>query len=122
MNLANSGQLLLFLKFFLIGIIPALLLASINFFSLFIKAKKVYFLIFDIIFCLFFTCIFLYAVNLLNYGEIRLYMFIAFSLGCIVERKTIGKLFAKLHILIYNAINKGVAKFKKSKLFKFLSK
>lgn len=122
MNLINSGQLLLFLKFFIIGLFPAFLLGIFNFFSLFFKHKKTYFIIFDIIFCLFFTSLFLLAVNILNYGEIRSYLLIAYVLGCVLERKTIGKLFAKLHILIYNTINIASKKFKQSKMFKFLSK
>ncbi len=122
MNLINSGQLSLFIKFLIIGVIPAILLGVINFLSLFVKQKKIFFVIFDIIFCLFFTGVFLLTVNFLNYGEIRLYLLIAYILGCVIERKTIGKLFAILHKIIYNAINKISKKFKQSKLFKILCK
>ena len=56
------------------------------------------------------------------YGEIRLYPIVLLLLGLFSERKTLGKLFAKLYLILYNVGRKSLEKFKKTQLGKILFK
>lgn len=112
----------MFLKFLAIGMLPAILVGFVCFFSQFVKYKKAYFIVCDIFICLLFTGVFLLFINILNFGEFRAYLLLAYTLGFIIERKTLGKLFAKLHGLLYNGYKKQIASFKKTRMAKFLFK
>ncbi len=50
------------------------------------------------------------AVNMFNYGEYRLYLLIAFVLGIVLERLTVGQIVANISFFMYNCFKK-VAKF-----------
>jgi hypothetical protein len=68
------------------------------------KIKKIFLIQFfsDITFCLVFTIVFLSTINMVNMGEFRLFLLIAYYLGLLIERISLGKLFAKGIKLIYN--------------------
>ena len=67
-----------------------------------IKKNIIYQIICDILFTIIFTFIFIFLVNILNDGEIRLFLIIGYLLGFLIERITLGKLFAKGFKFIYN--------------------
>ena len=56
------------------------------------------------------------------YGGGRLYLAVFFALGIWIERKTFGKLFAKLFLILYNGVIKGFIWFKSTTLGKFITK
>ena len=76
----------------------------------------------DIIFVIFATFIFGKANLYFFYGETRLHLLAIFALGIYLERKTLGKLFAKLFIMLYNWLSKLLNKFKLSSFGKIIFK
>ncbi len=52
------------------------------------------------------SALLIYSLTLFNYGEIRLYLLISFVLGVVLERYTLGILFAKLFDYMYNRLSK----------------
>ena len=58
----------------------------------------------------------------LNMGIVRAYLVSAFVFGAILQRKTLGKLFAKYSKKLYNWLSKVIKNVKKSKTFAALSK
>ena len=88
------------------------------------KIKKIFVIQFfsDITFCLIFTVVFLYTINIVNMGEFRLFLLIAYCLGLFIERITLGKLFAKGFKLIYNKTISLWKTFSKSKFGRIIFK
>ena len=76
----------------------------------------------DLLFSLTTGFMFCSAINNYFYGQIRLYIVIIFILGLYLERKTFGKLFAKLYFILYNVGRKIVRKFFSSKFGKIFFK
>ena len=70
----------------------------------------------DIIFTVTATLTFVFLVQKINFGSIRGYLLIGYILGFIVERISIGKLFAKGYKKVYNFIVKGSKKLYSSKI------
>ena len=77
-------------------------------------------LITDILFFITSTFLFVFAENLFNYGEFRLYLLLAFVLGATIEHFSVGFLVEKFFIIIYNLINRVIylLKNKFKKVFK----
>ena len=115
-------QYINFIKIFLFGFLPAILVSIIHFFRLIFKNKFIPNLIFDIFICLFTTLLFLILVNKLNFGETRFYLIFSYLLGFILFLKTIGKLFAKLNKIVYTKLSNLTNKFANTKLGKVLNK
>ena len=67
-------------------------------------------------------CVFSYLNHLFFYGEIKLYLSVFFAIGIWAERKTFGKIFAKLFLMLYNWVIKGLIRFKSTTLGKFITK
>ena len=82
------------------------------------RIKKLYILeiISDIIFVILSTTICIFAINKINYGSIRLFLLLGYIIGFIIERITLGKLFAKGFIWVYNKSIKNINKFKTTSL------
>ena len=57
--------------------------------------------------------LYIFAINMFNYGETRLFTIFAFLLGYVVEIKSIGKLVENIIKLVYNICNKLLKKIKK---------
>jgi len=76
----------------------------------------------DIFFSLMAIITFLILINKINMGEIRLFLIIGYILGFIIERITLGKIFAKGYKNVYNYIVKAFKKFNNSKIGRFLFK
>ena len=76
----------------------------------------------DTIFSLIAFVCFWYLTNIINLGEFRLYMFLGYILGFLIQKITLGKLFAKGVQKVYNLLINNKEKFKNSKLGRFLLK
>jgi len=76
----------------------------------------------DIIFVVVSAFIFGKVTHYYFYGELRLHLVAIFAFGMIFERKTLGKLFAKLFIMLYNWVSKLISKFKLSRFGKIIFK
>jgi hypothetical protein len=76
----------------------------------------------DIVFTLIFSGTFLLLINILNQGEIRLFLLCGYLLGFSIEKITLGKLFAKSFKCVYNLIIKGLKSLYKSRLGRIIFK
>lgn len=106
----------------LFGLLSGVVYGIFNMIVLSFKKNIIIKNISDGIFMLIFASIFFYCLNAYNFGTFRVYLLITYIIGFIIERKTIGKLFAKLFLLVYNYNIKLIKKFKKSKAGAFLFK
>lgn len=66
--------------------------------------------------------IFIIATNIFALGQIRGYLAIIYLLSFYLERKTIGKTFAKLYFRIYNLTKEKWKSFSNTKVGKILKK
>lgn len=64
--------------------------------------NKIISFVVDSVFMFLCAIIFVYAKNLLNFGEFRLYLLLAFVIGIVLEHFSIGFLVEKLFFLMYN--------------------
>lgn len=60
-------------------------------------------------------CTFIFGILYINLGEFRLFLLIGYALGLILERLTLGKIFAKGYIWVYNKLEILCKRFKSSK-------
>ena len=58
--------------------------------------------------------------NYFFWGKLRIYLLISLLLGIWGERKTLGKIFAKLFLLLYNKVSKWLNNFKSTRFGKIL--
>ena len=115
MKISYILQLKDFSIMFGVGIILGVFYGVINIPN-FIKEHVVIRIICDIIFTSIMTFAFVFIVESINFGSIRGYLLIGYILGFIVERISIGKLFAKGYKKVYNFIIKGSKKLYSSKI------
>lgn len=106
---------------FILGIIVGIIYEFLNI-SQIIKNNYIIQIFSDIIFCLIFTIIFIFAINIINLGEFRIFLLFAYYLGFTIERITLGKLFAKGFKLIYNKLIILWKRFLKCKIGRFIFK
>lgn len=59
---------------------------------------------------------FMFSILYINLGEFRLFLLIGYAFGIILERITLGKLFAKGYVWVYNKLEIFYKRFKSSKL------
>lgn len=78
--------------------------------------------IFDISGCLVSGILFVYGITVFNSGDLRLFLIVAYLLGVLVERRTVGILFAKLFDSVYNNVAKFIKREPKTKLGKIIFK
>ena len=90
------------LIFLLLGVLSGSILGFAKFIISIFKNHIIAQIIGDLIFSLTTGAIFVFATNYYFFGEIRLYIFAIFMFGMFLERKTLGKLFAKVYLLLYN--------------------
>jgi len=102
---------------FLLGIIYGIL----NIFNS-IKPRLFLQILTDIIFSILASILFIILVNKINMGEIRLFLITGYIIGFILERISLGKLFAKGYKTVYNHIVKLLKKFYISKIGRFIFK
>lgn len=110
------------LIFFLFGVLSGAIYGMSKFVVFVFKNNMIVQIVIDLIYSLGVGYSILIATNKLLYGEIRLYIIAAFVLGMWLERKTFGKLFAKVYLLVYNVGIKLVKRIKTTKLGKVIFK
>lgn len=115
-------QYINFIKLFLWGLLPGLIVSIIHFFKLLTKNNYTITLILDLVITISTTILFLYLVNKYNFGETRFYMLLSFLLGFILFLSTIGKLIAKLNKIVYTYLCKLQSKFTNTKIGKILNR
>lgn len=82
------------------------------------KNKFIIQLIFDIIFSICAVIIFFYCLNIVNFGEFRIFVLFSFILGFIIEQKNLGFLVDFVFQKIYNFLRKIFEKLSKTKFIK----
>lgn len=110
------------LMFFLLGIILGSIYGILKSLMRPFKNNIIIEIITDLVFCLALGATLIYGFNYYNMGIIRLYLIVDILLGYTLERKTIGKLFAKLYLMLYNLLTKWISTFKLTKLGKIIFK
>lgn len=111
-----------FLLALLFGVISGAIYGVLNMVVVGFKNNIVLKNVLDGLFMLIFAGLLFYCLNAFNYGAFRMHLLITYIVGFLLERKTIGKLFAKLFLLVYNYIVKTIKKFKQTKPGVFLFK
>lgn len=108
-TLSQPKLLLLFIIF---GFLSGFVFDISNFIKVLTKNNKVINIILDFVSTII-NALVLFVVNLyFNYGEIRLFAIAIFELGFTIQRLTLGKIFAKFFILLYNLVLKILKKLK----------
>lgn len=77
-----------------------------------IKKNKILITIFDLLFMIVFTSLFIVCLNLVNYGEFRFYLLIGYILGFIFVKKSIMFLVDFLVKKIYTGVSNLTKKIK----------
>ncbi|MGN0961179.1 MAG: spore cortex biosynthesis protein YabQ [Christensenellales bacterium] len=104
-----------------IGAILGIFYGILNLFSI-VKKNIVFQIIVDIIFSATALIIFILFINIINMGEIRLFLLAGYIIGFILERISLGKLFAKGFKKVYNCLVNILGKFAKSKFGRIIFK
>lgn len=120
--LQTYPQVILVLIFLSFGIIIGLILGLINFILIMFKNNKFLQIITDIISCLGVSILYIYLINNFNWGEHRFFLIVFYLTGLILERKTIGKLFAKFYYKLYTIIAMKINKLEKTKFGAFIKR
>ena len=108
--------------FFILGLLSGALYGVLKFVVFIFKNNIVIQIISDLIYSLGVGSCFVIATNQYMYGEIRAYIVAIFILGIYLERKTLGKLFAKPYLMLYNGARKSILSLKDTKLGKIIFK
>ena len=108
--------------FFLLGVLIGILYDILQFITLCTKNNIVVQIITDTTFTFISGISLFYAINHILLGMFRLYIVIIFILGLYIERKTIGKIFAKLNFILYNVGIKLINKLKTTSFGKIIFK
>ncbi len=72
--------------------------------------------ILDFLLCASGVVLFIILILYVNLGKFRLFLLLGYVLGIVLERITLGKLFAKGYIWVYNKLIASAKKFAKSKV------
>ncbi|MBE5736083.1 MAG: hypothetical protein E7356_01815 [Clostridiales bacterium] len=88
----------------------------------YLKNSKIYQIIADLIISVGSTLVFLLLINVINMGEFRIFLLVGYILGFVLERITLGKLFAKGFQKVYNWIVNKTKKFAISRLGRIVLK
>lgn len=112
----------LLIIYLFLGIITGVLYGVFKNITFVFKNNFIVQIITDIMFILISAYLFWTTTQTLIYGEIRLHLLVIFIMGAYLERKTLGKLFAKLFFMLYNWVSKLINKFKLTKFGKLIFK
>ena len=110
-----QGKMFLCLLYF--GIVCGIFLTAKKLCEKTFKNKKNVVIIFDILFMLVFSAIFIFAKTKFCYGEFRLYEVVAFVLGIWLQQISLNNLVEKFFKMSYTLLVKIFCKLKKTKLF-----
>lgn len=114
MIVSNIFQMKSFCIMLFLGLLLGLIYGILNITNS-IKEQLIFRIISDLLFSISYTLIFIIAINKVNLGQIRLYLIVGYIIGFVIERITLGKLFAKGYKNVYNLLIKGFNKFKQTK-------
>ena len=117
-----AQQYVLFFYFLLLGVAIAFIYNIFQAVVFIFKKNIVIQIIFDFIFMASAGLAFMFCCNKFNSGQIRWFLVLATIFGIYLHFKTLGKIFAKVGILLYNHLVKLNGKFKNSKVGKVLFK
>ena len=112
------NSLTLFLICFVFGFGLGVLYSVLQFFKLVVRKNIIISNVFNFLFALFYGFIILMVVINLNFGNFRLFVFIAFLLGTVLQQKTLEKIFAKMNFWLYNKLCKGLNFLKNTRVIK----
>ena len=84
--------------------------------------NKIIVFILDLIYGIIFTLLFIFSINLFNYGEFRIYLLLAYVLGLIIETKTVGDLFRQMIKFICKKTKQLIKLLKQNKFCKIIFK
>ena len=87
-----------------------------------IRTNLIWQIICDLIFTFVAFGLLFISINFINLGEFRLFLILGYVTGFIAERKTLGKLFAKGYLNMYNKLRNLWIKIKNSKIGRFVFK
>lgn len=115
----------LFLSFLVVGVVIGALWGLTNHIVYWAKhraTKHILRFIFDLFTPITTTLFIITISNNYNFGQIRWFFVVGTLIGFIFERKTIGKMFAKLNTKLYNNIQEKKTRFLSTKLGRKLTK
>lgn len=112
----------LFLLFLLIGFLFGCLFGVLTFIKKLFKNNIVISNILNFLFVTSFGFVVMLSVIEYNFGEFRFYLIAASFFGLFLERKTLGKIFAKLYLWLYNKLCKVCCALSKTKVVKKILK
>lgn len=109
---------------FLGAIYFGLLCGIVRDFCLFIfnltKKNKIVSFILDLVFSIIGTFLFIICLNVVNFGEFRIYLLLSYLLGYLIERKSLGFLVDFIFKKVYNLLTKVFKKLGSTKFVKRL--
>ena len=120
--LTSHPQWILAVLFLVIGFGCGFIIGILTLINIMLGKKKWIEIVCDILSCLSITITYIISINSLNWGQSRGYLVIFFVVGIIFERKTLGKLFAKLYHKLYNQTISKIKKISNSKIGEFLKR
>lgn len=99
-----QGQIFLVMLYF--GLLTGVFFEGKNLVERAFSKNKTICVVLDTLFMVLSALIFIYAKNLANYGEFRIYLLLAFGLGIVLEHISIGFLVEKFFVGVYNITKK----------------
>ena len=105
----------------IIGFVAGIIYGILNIPSK-IRTNLIWQIICDLIFTFVAFGLLFISINIINLGEFRLFLILGYVTGFIAERKTLGKLFAKGYLNMYNKLRNLWIKIKNSKIGRFVFK
>lgn len=106
----------------LVGVILGAIYGLINIVKAVFRNNFITNNIIDFLYSILFCLVSLYTLIQFNFGQVRLYLIVAFIFGFYLERKTLGKVFAKLEHWLYNKLGKLKIYLSKTKIYKKITK
>ena len=83
-----------------------------------LKSKRFFQILFDVIFSIFTVGLFFICLNIVNFGEFRIFVLVSFVIGFIIEQRNLGFLVDFVFKKIYNFFGKIIKKLSKTKFIK----
>lgn len=108
--------------FLLVGFVIGAVLGLMLLFKILCKKNIIVVNIMDFMFSILFILVFFVVLNYVHYGQFRFFLMAGYLLGFIVERKTVGILFAKCYGKLYNKFTKVIVVSKTTRLGKIIFK
>lgn len=116
------NNFVLFLICLLIGVGLGATYGVLNFIKLLFKNNIIVSNILNLVYGLGCGIVALVTTINLNFGQFRWFVVLGFVLGVVIERKTLGKLFAKIFLWLYNKLSKCLSALKNTKVVKKILK